>query len=161
MGASAYALGSLGNFDASGNVTASTITAQAVSAAKSISVGGQDVKSYLVPAGAILMFAKSCPNGWTHFVDLDNVFPMVRGRIAAMRDRAEVVGAGDDPLGQQKAGGELAIGARSPHDHCERLIVQTHFERLLGRRPVGVRRADTAANADDVDRSQRLGHAVI
>ena len=67
-------------------------------------------------------------------------------------------GSGDDALRQEKAGGQLAIGARRAHDHRERPAVQPDFERLFDRRAVGVFRADRALDADDVDRPDRLGH---
>ena len=79
-------------------------------------------------------------------------------RILAVRDRADFVRSGDDALRQEKAGGQLAIGARRAHDHRERPAVQPDFERLFDRRAVGVFRADRALDADDVDRPDRLGH---
>jgi hypothetical protein len=34
------------------------------------------VQDHLVPSGAIMMFTKDCPAGWTRFSTLDNQFPM-------------------------------------------------------------------------------------
>jgi len=96
LGASAYALGSLGDFNVQGNaVVSSSATVNGslavnsdistngnlsangnVSVAGSMSLGGKDVGNYLVPAGAIMMFAAACPAGWTRFTALDNVFPL-------------------------------------------------------------------------------------
>jgi len=77
LGASAYALGSLGDFNVQGNLQSNgQISAKISVSASSMSVNGQDVQSYLVPVGAIMMFANSCPNGWTRFSQLDNSFPV-------------------------------------------------------------------------------------
>ena len=86
---------------------------------------------------------------------------MIGGGIGAVRDRAEVVGACNHAFGEQEPGGQLAIGAWRPHDHRERLIVQTDFERFLGGRAIGLRGARGAAHADHANRSQRIGHRVI
>jgi hypothetical protein len=71
LGASAYALGSLGDFNVAQNLS---VNGNAV-VNGNISVGGTDVKSYLVPPGAIMMFAGGCPGGWTRFTALDGRFP--------------------------------------------------------------------------------------
>lgn len=101
LGASAYALGSLGDFhvrqnlsvnsnasvngdvSANGNISATTISANTnisakgtISANGSMVVNGKDVGSYLVPPGAIMLFAGNCPSGWSRFTSLDNRFPM-------------------------------------------------------------------------------------
>ena len=54
--------------------------------------------------------------------------------MPAVFDSADVVGCPHDTLGQQKPGGKGAIFAGGPHDHRERLPVQTDLERLLHRR---------------------------
>ena len=78
-----------------------------------------------------------------------------------MRDGPEIVGAGDDALGEQEAGGELAVGARGPHDHRERLAVQPDFERFLGGGESDSRRArPPRTRTTSTDRSA-LGHGVI
>ena len=88
LGASAYALGSLGPFNVKGNLyvtntvsaTNATLTGYITVAssvtASGISVNGMDVGSYLVPPGAIMLFAANCPTGWNRYAALDNLFPM-------------------------------------------------------------------------------------
>ena len=83
---------------------------------------------------------------------------MIRGGIRAMRDRAEIVGARNDPLGQQESRGQLAIRAGRAHDHRERAVVQPDFEGLLGRRAIDLRGALAARHPDDADGAERLGH---
>ena len=75
-----------------------------------------------------------------------------------MRDRAEIVGARNDPLGQQESRGQLAIRAGRAHDHRERAVVQPDFEGLLGRRAIDLRGALAARHPDDADGAERLGH---
>ena len=86
---------------------------------------------------------------------------MIGGGIGAVRDRAEIVGAGNHALGEQEPGGQLAIRARRPHDHREWLAVQPDFERLFGGGDIRLSHARQAAHPHDVDRPQRLGHGVI
>jgi hypothetical protein len=73
--------------------------------------------------------------------------------MPAVLDGADVFRRPHDTLRQQKSGGERAIVAGGPHDHCERLPVQADLERLLNRREV-VRRTIRPAvgTADNCDR---------
>jgi hypothetical protein len=63
-------------------------------------------------------------------------FRMIGAGVGAVRDGPEVVGARNHALGEQEPSGQLAIGAGRPHDHRERVVVQPHLERLLGRRAI-------------------------
>jgi hypothetical protein len=77
LGASAFALGSLGDFNVAGSVTVSSNASVSGNiSANTITVGGNDVGGYLVPVGAIMLFAANCPSGWNRFAALDNFFPM-------------------------------------------------------------------------------------
>ena len=74
-----------------------------------------------------------------------------------MRDRAEIVGARNDPLGQQESRSQLAIRAGRAHDDREPAAVQPDFERLLGRRAIDLRGAIAARHADHTDGAERFG----
>ncbi len=73
LGASAYALGSLGDFNVKGNLV---VNQNITVSSGAISLQGKDVASYLVPVGGIMMFDQNCPVGWTRFTDMDGYFPM-------------------------------------------------------------------------------------
>ena len=79
-------------------------------------------------------------------------------RMAAVLDRADVVGRPDDTLGVKESCGERLVVARRPHDDRERLSVQPNVERLLRRGGVLGDDAAAVTRADDLypaDRRQR------
>ena len=75
-----------------------------------------------------------------------------------MLDRAEIVGGSNDALGKEKAGGEVAVGARRAHDDGKRPAVQANLERFLRGGAVEIGCALPLAHAGDADRSERVRH---
>jgi hypothetical protein len=55
---------------------ASSVIDGSITPAKINTTAFQAAGPGLVPAGAVIMFATSCPQGWTRFSALDNLFPM-------------------------------------------------------------------------------------
>ncbi len=140
LGASGYALGSLGNFDVQGNVAATGSVS-----ASSMTVGGKDVGGNLLPSGALLPFAGlNVPKGFLlcdgsalsriTYADLFSAIgtswgagdgsttfnvPDLRGRVP--------VGTGQGPgltdrVLAQKLGEEahlLTIAEMPPHNHTQ------------------------------------------
>ena len=86
---------------------------------------------------------------------------MIGGRIRAVFDRAQIVRALQDAFGEQKPGGELAIGARRAHDDRKRSVVQPDFERFFRCGSIAVDHSDTVPDPHNFHAAKRLGHEHI
>jgi hypothetical protein len=76
-------------------------------------------------------------------------------------DGVEIVGARDDPLGDQKSRGEVHVAARRPHDYGERLALDTYLEGLLRGRQISRRRAPLAVDADDIHLGELMHRQIL
>jgi hypothetical protein len=74
----------------------------------------------------------------------------------ARLERGDIAGGDDDALGKQKAGGEMAIVARRPHEHRKRFAIDANLQRFLDGGGIRGALARAVAKALDGDLASRL-----